>query len=167
MFPASVRYVYPNCFIPLDSREEELQADCCVGHWASGSVLKKTNTKPQTKTSSWVLKTIPKVKGRETKRQLRELKLLLCESRGQHSPAAWSAQGSSMSPASVVRCFLCFVVLQVGWIPTSDVCGVPRACCRWTTAWTCLSSLLDSCSFGYCRIRLYKLENEWRAWLEL
>lgn len=38
-----------------------------------------------------MLKTIPVVKGREPSRQLREVKLLLCETRGQHVPAAWAA----------------------------------------------------------------------------
>lgn len=45
MFLARVRYVYPNCFTPLDSSEDELEADYCVGHGASGSVFKKKKKK--------------------------------------------------------------------------------------------------------------------------
>lgn len=41
MFPASVRYIYPNCFTPLDSSEDELEADAVLGTEFLAVYLKK------------------------------------------------------------------------------------------------------------------------------
>lgn len=71
-----------------------------LGRWSCTS-CKQTCTvfrRKKKKSSIWVLKTIPVVKGREPNRQLREVKMLLCETAGQHVAAAWSAGRVAVRP---------------------------------------------------------------------